>query len=188
MNLIDKEVNVFGKKAFAELMVFTKEDGAEWKRMFDLWLNLKLGMRNYKAREPNMLEGISEVAYCLYSGSGRLISLKGKGVSSSFDTYNMETERAEQIKAASVMPDLTSFGPKSVWDDLYFLDFFNEGKLDGTFNVYKIPNDLISSHKVNALQTFKEQQDEKRRPRFSIYANIVVANDIKPLDTNVKVW
>jgi len=114
MRLVEKKVMVFGKEATAELMEFDKQDRKKWKTLFDLWVNLKMGMREYQAREPNMLEGISEVAFCLYSGSHRLIGLKGNGVSSSFDTFNVENNKAEQIKACSVMPDLTSFGPKSV--------------------------------------------------------------------------
>lgn len=188
MQQIEKEVTVFGTKCTAKLMQFDSQDGIEWKRLFDLWKNLKLGMKNYKAREPNLLEGLSEVAFCLYSGSNRLLKLKGKGVSSSFDTFNPKTERTEQIKACSICDDLTSFGPKSKWDDLYFLDFYNNGKLDGTFNVYKIPNDLIYNHKVNANQTMKEQQSEKRRPRFSITKDIIAKNKIKPIATSVKVW
>ena len=120
-----------------------------------------MGMRDYKSREPNFPEGLSEVAFCIYSGSERFISLKGKS-SASFDTFNLKTKKAEQIKASSVEFDLSSFGPKSKWDDLYFLDFYNGGKLDGTFNVYKIPTELIYSAKVNKTQTFKQQQKEKR--------------------------
>ena len=140
-----------------------------------------------RAREPNFPEGLSEVAFCLYSGSKRFISLKG-GVNSSFDTFNTETGKAEQIKACSVKRDLTSFGPDSRWDDLYFLDFYNEGKLDGTFNVYKIPTKIIYSMKVNKKQTFKQQQAQKRRPRFSITDKIIIEKKLKPIATNVKVW
>lgn len=187
MELIEKEINVYGSRVKASLMQFSNEDRKIWKNLFDLWIGLKLGMRAYKAREPNMLEGISEVAFCLYSGSERLIKLKKGGISSSFDTYNPKTEKAEQIKAASVMPDLTSFGPRSKWDDLYFLDFFNDAKTDGTFNVYKIPNELIYNYKINSLQTFTDQQAQGRRPRLKL-AELISKNNIKPIDTNVKVW
>ncbi len=70
---------------------------------------------------------MSEVAFCLYSGSKRFVSLTDDA-NSSFDTFNTETSRAEQIKACSVKSDLTSFGPNSKWDDIYFLDFYNQGK------------------------------------------------------------
>ena len=181
------KVKVFGEDCDIELMDFNKIDGRKWKKLFDMWKKLKLGMREYKSREPNLPEGLSEVAFCIYSGSKRFISLKGKS-SASFDTFNLATNRAEQIKASSVKSDLTSFGPKSQWDDLYFLDFYNEGKLDGTFNVYKIPTKIIYNIKVNKNQTFQEQQKEGKRPRFSIIGDIIEKENFKPLAKNVQVW
>ena len=152
-----------------------------------MWKKLKLGMRDYKSREPNFPEGLSEVAFCIYSGSKRFITLQGKS-SASFDTFNLQKNKAEQIKASSVESDLTSFGPKSAWDDLYFLDFYNGGKLDGTFNVYKIPSKLIYSMKVNKNQTLKQQQAQDRRPRFSITEGIIKPKKLKPIATDVRVW
>lgn len=187
MKIIQKKAKVFGNECLLELMEFNKSDGKKWKKLFDMWKALKFGMREYKSREPNFPEGLSEVAFCLYSGSKRFISLQGNS-SSSFDTFNLKTGRAEQIKASSVGSDLTSFGPGSKWDDLYFLDFYNNGKLDGTFNIYKIPSDFIYNMKVNKNQTMKEQQLENRRPRFSITEMIIKDKKLKPIAENVKVW
>jgi hypothetical protein len=178
---------VFDENCTLEVMDFKKSDGKKWKEIFDLWRGLKMGMRDYKSREPNFPEGLSEVAFCLWSGSSRFV--KAWGLSNrSFDTFNTKTGRAEQIKACSVEGDLTSFGPKSRWDDLYFLDFYNEGKVDGRFDIYKIPNNLIYDNKVNKIQTLREQQGEKRRPRFSIKKDIIAPNKIKPVAKNVKLW
>lgn len=182
------KTTVFGSECELELMDFDKKDGKKWKTLFDMWKKLKLGMRDYHSREPNLPEGLSEVAFCIFSGSKRFISLKGNKASASFDTYNLKNKRAEQIKACSVAEDLTSFGPKSKWDDLYFLDFYNGGKLDGKFDIYKIPSEIIYSVKVNKNETFKQQQEQKRRPRLSIKKSLIEENKIKPLATNVKVW
>lgn len=188
MQIIRQSANVFGNICTLELMEFNEVDGAVWKQLFDQWKGLKMGMRNYKSREPNFPEGLSEVAFCLYSGSQRFIK-KVQGVSSaSYDTYNPETRRAEQIKACSVSEDLTSFGPRSRWDDLYFLDFYNNNLLDGRFNVYKIPSDLIYNMRVNRNQTMREQQAEGRRPRFSIIKDIIRATNLEPVARNVQVW
>lgn len=187
MKIKKYKAKIFGQDCIVELGDFSKSDGKKWKRLFDMWKKLKLGMRDYKSREPNFPEGLSEVAFCLFSGSKRFISLQGKS-SASFDTFNIKTGRAEQIKACSVESDLTSFGPDSKWDDLYFLDFYNNGKIDGTFNVYKIPSDLIYNMKVNKNQTMKEQQAEGKRPRFSITEGIIKENNLAPIASNVKVW
>lgn len=181
------KTTVFTKECHLEIMDFIKSDGAKWKAIFDLWHSLRVGLGEYKSRGPNFPEGLSEVAFCLWSGSSRFISARGLS-NTSFDTYNTNTSRAEQIKASSIKSDLTSFGPKSRWDDLYFLDFYNDGKVDGRFDVYKIPNSAIYESKVNKSQTLKDQQGEKRRPRFSIKKDIIEKNHIKPIAVGVQVW
>ena len=108
MNTRKIKTKVFGEKCSLEIMDFTKADGKKWKSTFDLWRGLKMGMRDYKSREPNFPEGLSEVAFCLWSGSSRFISAYGLS-NTSFDTFNTKTGKAEQIKACSVENDLTSF-------------------------------------------------------------------------------
>jgi hypothetical protein len=187
MKTIKVKAKVFGQDCVLELMEFSKSDGKQWKEKFDLWRGLKMGMREYESREPNFPEGLSEVAFCLWSGSSRFISAKGLS-NTSFDTFNTKSGRAEQIKACSVAEDLTSFGPKSKWDDLYFLDFYSNGKIDGRFDIYKIPNNLIYENKVNKGQTLLDQQGEKRRPRFCIKKSIIDLTKLKPIAKSVKVW
>jgi hypothetical protein len=187
MNTRKIKTTVFSEDCLLEIMDFVKSDGVKWKETFDLWHGLKVGLFEYKSRGPNFPEGLSEVAFCLWSGSSRFISARGLS-NTSFDTFNTKTLRAEQIKACSVEGDLTSFGPKSRWDDLYFLDFYNGGKVDGRFDVYKISSSVIYGSKVNKSQTLKDQQGEKRRPRFSIKKDIIEKNHIKPIAIGVQVW
>lgn len=68
------------------------------------------------------------------------------------------------------------------------MDFYNNGKLDGTFNIYKIPTKLIHKVMVNKTHTFLEQQAEEKRPRFSITKSFIYTGKIKPLAKNVKIW
>jgi len=190
MKIVEFQVKIFDQECKIELMRFDKSDGKEWKRIFDKWKELKLGLRNYKAREPNFPEGLSEVAFCLWSGSARYIKLKGakKGVSGSFDTFDIKNNRAEQIKACSIEKDLSSFGPKSRWDDLYLMDFYNGGLVDGRFDVYLVPNEYIKNQLMNKNESFTDQQDQKRRPRFSIKDDIIKKYGIKPKGKSIKVW
>jgi len=190
MEIKEHKAKVFDQECKLDLMHFTKKDGKEWKRIFDIWKELKIGLRGYKSREPNMPEGLSEVAFCLWSGSARYIKIKGakKGIAGSFDTFDINTNKAQQIKACSIDRDLTSFGPKSKWDDLYFVDFFNEGKVDGRFDVYLIPNKYIKNQSLNKNEKFTDQQEQKRRPRFGIKKEIIDKYKIKPLGKAVKVW
>ena len=187
MNIRKIKTKVFGEECSLEIMDFTKSDGKKWKSTFDLWRGLKMGMRDYKSREPNFPEGLSEVAFCLWSGSSRFISAYGLS-NTSFDTFDLKTNKAQQIKACSIDNDLTSFGPKSKWDDLYFVDFYNGGKVDGKFDVYLIPNKYIKNQSLNKNETFTDQQEQKRRPRFGIKKEIIAKYKIKPLGKSVKVW
>ena len=187
MTIKKHETTVFGKQCVLELMHFDSQDRTKWKLLFDMWKNLKMGLRDYKSREPNFPEGLSEVAFCLLTSSKRFLSLQGP-VSASFDTFNLEKRHAEQIKACSVESDLSSFGPRSQWDKIYFLDFYNGGKLDGTFNIYELPSEIIYKVKVNKTETFKDQQEQKRRPRFSITDKIIKPYNLEPIQRNVKVW
>ena len=187
MRIKKHKVIVFGKKCEVELMHFTKGDIRKLKKLFSAWATLTIGLKEFRSRGANMPEGISEAVFCLHTGSHRILSLKGPA-SKSFDTFNLETEKAEQIKACSVEGDLTSFGPKSVWDDLYFIDFYNNGNIDGTFDIYKIPNSLIKKASVNKGQKFGHQQIEKRRPRLSIKKDIIKKYNLKPLAHSVKLW
>ena len=191
MEIKQHVTEVFGTECKLELMHFNRGDGAEWKRIFDLWKKLKLDLRGYKSREPNMPEGLSEVAFCLWSGAGRFISVRSKNkvkIPRSFDTFDINSGCAQQIKACSIERDLTTFGPKSRWDELYFLDFYNNGEVDGYFDIYKIPDEYIHNQSVNKKENFKDQQSQKRRPRFSIKKEIILKYGIKPLASHVKVW
>lgn len=187
MKLQEQKIILGGKQIEIEVAYLDTKDGKEFKRLFDIWKKLNLGLGKY-GRKVNIPEVISEGMFCVFSKSVRYQKkLKGKGTVS-FDTINLNNKRREQIKASSIEEDLTSFGPRTEWDDLYFLDFYNEGKLDGTFNVYLIPNKFIYANRVNKGQTMKDQQGEKRRPRFSIKKDIILINKIKPIAKNVKVW
>ena len=52
---------------------------------------------------------------------------------------------------------------------------------DGSFKVYYIKPEWVYNHQVNKNQTFKQQQEEKRRPRFSIIDKIIKVRGLKPV-------
>jgi hypothetical protein len=163
----------------AELQFFEERDRVKLYSIYKNWRKLCSELNEIKARAVNLPEGLSEGAFALEMKSPRVSSIPG--ANSSFDCYNSSTKKRIQVKACSVLPDLTSFGPKSVWDELYFCDFYKEGKWDGTFDIYLIDNNLIYNHKVNANQTFIQQQKQGRRPRFSIYSDIIIKHKLKPI-------
>ena len=71
---------------------------------------------------------------CQELGFGKLLSVKsGTNYSSSYDAYDLKNNKRIQVKC-STSTGPSSFGPKSVWDDIYFLDMWNNGNINGNSN------------------------------------------------------
>lgn len=172
-----KEVNVGGRKVKALLTIKEKSDRKLLKDLYSDWKKLNDRLKAISTRGINLPETISENAFALFfSDVFRVVSVKG--MKCSFDCINIKTGSRIQIKASSVASDLTSFGPRSEWDELFFLDF---SKGDGSFKAYKIEPDWIYKHMVNKTQSFQQQQEENRRPRFSIIKEIIEKRRLKPV-------
>lgn len=163
---------------------FNVNDLKDLKDIYDKWRGLSTKLKSFNARSVNLPEGLSEVSFCYFMNCVRLNNPKvGANVNTSFDAYSLTTNKRIQIKSCSVIPDLTSFGPKSQWDELYFQDFYRKGKWDYKVDVYLIPNELIYNQKVNKNQTFKDMQNEGKRPRFSIFKDIITEEKLQPVKT-----
>jgi hypothetical protein len=168
----------------ADLNMFTNEDKSYLLKIYQLWLNLSQMLNKIGARSVNLPEGLSEGAFCLAMDVGRLRKVHkstNQKINTSFDCYDLNHNKRIQVKACSILPDLTTFGPKSQWDELYFLDFYKDGQYLGDFDIYLIPNELIYNHSVNQNETFADHQKQGRRPRFSIYKDLILQHNIKPI-------
>lgn len=158
---------------------------ADRKKLFSLyidWRDLSSRLLDLHSRAVNIPEGISEGAFCLEMNAVRIFE-DIPGAKSSFDCYFLEKKERIQVKACSIEEDLTTFGPSSVWDKLYFLDFYRKGEWDGTFDIYLIENEDIYRRSVNKKQTFEDQQEQIRRPRFSIQKKIIKNKNLTPVKT-----
>ena len=131
-------------------------------------------------RRINIPELLSEAIFCYHFDAGRLVGSNSK-INSSFDCLTLSPTKRIQVKSCSVARDLTSFGPRSVWDELYLVHFFPNERYDGSYKIYKINNELIYNHKVNANQTFRDQQKQGKRPRFSIMKEIIQPQNLQPV-------
>ena len=161
--------------------IFDENDKKEITKIYTNWCEINKKLKAYGARTINIPELLSESVYCMFTNSGRLKSCEYSKVNTSWDCYNFDTNKRVQVKATSVFEDLTSFGPRSEWDTLIFCDFYVKGEFDGSFRFYEIPNEKVYSQKVNRNQTFKEQQEAGRRPRFSITKDVIKKNKINPI-------
>lgn len=160
----------------AEVTIFDlQQDCDELKRIYDSWRTLCENLNRLNARSVNLPEGLSEIGFALAKNVWRCTGTI-VGANSSFDCYDPNGQRGNnriQVKACSVLPDLTSFGPQSQWDRIFFVDFYREGKWDRTFDIYEISTEAIENFPVNATQTVKDQKLQGRRPRFSIYSGLI---------------
>ncbi|MAG45739.1 MAG: type II restriction endonuclease [Nanoarchaeota archaeon] len=172
-----KDYTIKGKKITALVNIFEEGDKKLIRDLYFSWKDVNKRIKEISTRGINLPEAISENAFCFFfDDCVRIVKLKeGK---CSYDVINTKTGSRIQIKAASVKYDLTSFGPRSEWDELFFLDF-SAG--NGSFKVYKIEPDWIYKHMVNRTQTFEEQQKQNRRPRFSITKSLIVEKGLKPI-------
>ena len=179
MILENREIVLENKRVTAEIQIFENSDWAKIKKIYELWVELSDLSSDMKSRRINIPEVISEGIFCLEFQCARFIKSSGT-ISKSFDCLDLNLLRRIQIKASSVEEDMTTFGPKTVWDDLYFIHFLPNGVLDGSYSVYKIDNDAIYNHKVNKNTTFRQQQAKGRRPRFSLLKHIIIPNGVLP--------
>jgi hypothetical protein len=164
----------------ATICIFDKADKIALQGIYETWRKLCGMLTAVGSRSVNLPDGLSENAVCMTLGFVKLVKNPGIKGNLSFDAYNMNTKKRIQIKACSILPDLTSFGPRSQWDELYFADFYRKGKWDGTYDIYLIPNELIYSQKVCGNKTVRDQQRSNRRPRFSIFSSIIQKTNIPP--------
>lgn len=173
-------IKLKGKPVSINILYYGKEDKQTLVSIYNSWKTLCDGLKDFDSRAVNLPEGLSEPAFCINFNSARVVDSKV-----SYDAIHLKTKRGIQIKATSCYKDLTSFGPNTKWDDLYWLDFYRDGKLDGKFDIYKLKSSLIYNYVVNKSkkETFKDQQKQKRRPRINIRQGIIIPNKIKPIKT-----
>lgn len=175
------EIIIENQKYSAEVTIPEQTDIDDIILMYELWSELSELLTNYRCRRVNIPE-FTELLFCLVNNCWRFNNVKGfKNSHTSFDCYNPKTYKTIQIKSASIGKDLTSFGPKSTWDELYFMDFYCDEEYNGSFEIYYIPDKYIYKQSVNKNQTMEDQQTQNRRPRFSIKDKIITPNQLKPI-------
>lgn len=156
---------------------FEKEDLITLKNVFLGWLKINKETKSLNGRGINLPDVFTESLFCLLFDC-----IRTNDTAKSYDCVRISDGAGIQIKSTTILEDCTSFGPKSTWDELYFMDFAPNGRVDGKIDIYKIDR-CLDNIKVNRTQTFKEQQKEGRRPRFSIKKEIIEKDNLKPVKT-----
>ena len=156
---------------------FDKNDFKILIDIFKDWVKINKRLTSLGGRSINVPEILSEAIYCIHFGAVRT-----NGTGYSYDCVDINTGEGIQVKSSSIKFDLTSFGPRSKWDKLIFVDFASNGEIDGIVKFYHIDENIydIVLNKSKA-ETFKDQQNQGRRPRFGIKKEIIIANKKAPI-------
>lgn len=143
-------------------------------RIYQHWKQLYLELKSLSTRGCGFPGELSEniVCYCF----GFLLNKKSGG-----DCYDKEKDEIIEVKGTgSDKDDLSSFSPQEHFDRLFFC------KVDKNEDCVYIYDTGFNSEKlktisVNKKDMVEDQQKSKRRPRFSVYKEIILKNNIKPL-------
>lgn len=158
---------------------FNKEDFLLLQTIFRDWQELNKKVKSLGGRNLNVPDVFSEALFCIFFNA-----IRTNGDAYSYDCVTIDGQKGIQIKSGSIDEDCSSFGPTSTWDEIYYIDFAPNGSVDGKVNFYKLDVDfenLIVNKRKN--ETFKKQQTQGRRPRFSIKNKIIKPNGIEPVLT-----
>ncbi len=156
---------------------FGKNDFAKLKIIFKNWLELNKILKKLGGRGLNVPDIMSEGLFCYLFDAVRT-----NNTAYSFDCISRINGAGIQIKSGSIEYDLTSFGPTSTWDEIYYVDFAPNGIVDGLVYIYKLDYDIKNIVlNVSKNETFQDQQKQGRRPRFSIKKTIIESENIKPI-------
>jgi len=179
-----------------ELIFFDENDKPLIKKCFKDWADLcKSSLKIGGTRIPNIPESVTEAILSLELNVGRCVE-NISGSSSSFDLYDVYRKKRIQLKAATSTGP-TSFGPKSQYDEIYFMYFreIAEGKrsnnFSGKYEIYKLDTKIFPKLVLNKSknETFEDQQKAGRRPRLSIPQQILDNLSIKPISVgNIDHW
>lgn len=139
--------------------------------LYHHWKELNRQIKELYTRGINFHEVFSEIIVCYVNDCYHSI---GEGSEDAFTKDNLKV----QIKSTSNFnSDLTSFGPNSKFD---ILEFARLDQDSDYLYLYKIPIKKLNKINVNKNQTFKQQQEENRRPRFSIINTFIKPYNIQP--------
>ena len=174
-----KEIITLKNGHTIEGTAFDDNDFIKLQGLFKIWQQLNTMVKELGGRNQNIPDVLSEGLFAYFFDAVRTNNSPGAG---SYDCVLRKTGEGVQVKSASVPQDLSSFGPVSAWDVLYFADFAPNDKVDGNVYFYKIDSDEIPNLVLNQRtgETFADQQHAGRRPRFSIKKTLIIPRQLQP--------
>ena len=156
-----------------EFKPISKDEVLKVLEAYFSWKEASEKVKKLNGRGINLHESISERLVCYLNNFALAI---GEG---SYDAKSSEGDFI-QIKATSNFEDdLSSFGPRSKFDFLHFARF--DVNKDEVW-LYDIPKKELDSIVLNKKknETFLQQQEQGRRPHFSIIKEFIEKHQLEP--------
>ena len=167
-NITEGEVTFHAKR-------YENTDNDKFKELYEAWQKY-LSIGEFFNQRVNTPEGLSEgVVSKDIKGIYRKTQIKrNKYGLSKFDCYDSINNKIIEVKACSITNDTTSWSPNPFFDLFYFVDFSSR---NGAYKIYRIDinSDEIKNISVNQSETFQDQINQDRRPRFSVFEKFINA-------------
>lgn len=139
------------------------------------WKDLNSYVKSNSTRGINLPDVISEPMGCYSLG---FLWNRGKETG---DAYDPITDKRIEFKATSRFEgDLSSFGPKEKFDDLYFLRFNLHENMLYIYHL-NVNFDDLGKYPANKKETVQSQRNEGRRPHISLQKLFVDAKNLQPI-------
>lgn len=138
------------------------------------WKDVNTYIKNISSRGLNIPDAISEpmACYCLGFEWNR-----GKEVG---DATDSKTNRKIEFKATSNFDkDLSSFGPKTVFDDLVFLRFNLDENLLYIYDL-NVNSEELDRYPTSKNETIGQKKADGKRPHVSLLNLFVKKKNLEP--------
>jgi len=135
--------------------------------------NAALSQTSWAERGANIPEALTEAIVCLCTDA--------KLIRGGVGDILLPNRKVGEVKATSKPKgDLTSFSPTEEFDELYFV--MANPQNNHIYTVYDLGMSRreVEKIRVSSTQTFKQQSDEGRRPRFSVIEKIIKERVVTP--------
>lgn len=145
----------------------------KYLNIYSLWKQLNRNLLDINARKANFPTEVSEGVIAYNYDNFTLLK------NANADIFDYDKQHYIEVKTTSNFDrDLSSFSPNANFDNLYFgrLDFYTDN-----LYVYNLKSSIeaIKTVAVNGAQSFAAQQNQQRRPRFSVINQIVEPNNLR---------
>lgn len=171
--VIEKEIKILDGLMKVLGHRYDDSDNSKLLKLFNSWINYQTAGEFFHQR-TNIPEGLTESIVAkdipnVYRKIKVIRSLAGK---SKFDCYKTDTKQFIEVKGCSITNDLTSWSPKPFFDFFCFVDF---STLDGKYKIFQINinSEELKNENISTSETFQDQINKKRRPRFSVYEKFI---------------